>query len=542
MHSARVHCHCHGESWSTATTSLKQVFIASGSGIGGGVLLLPINMFLLSLPERQAVALSNFTIFAGSLANLFFNLRKRHPADGKRGLISWQLIAIMEPVTLLGARLGGNFSKVLPSQITVLLMSFLIGLITCLTFRRGILTYEAETQAQEARGQPPAAFPGFSPPPPLSSEPHDASVIVSAAALLLRKSPSDRDRPPSGPGSRRAGVGPGHSIPIRLHHLAPAHHRHPAAAPGPAGPSAVSSVTGGPRTGDNSRETSAHWLLDQMSVSTCLRGHEDGGTLPSTALTTPRSLGSGSGSDHTSVVNHEIPQAQETLGHWSSSRAAPSFAEMAGAADRQAEKPTATPATGSGRGLHRVRGSSIDYRGAEEPAAPDEASVVTLVDIEAQAHTARSPVPALSRALTIEEHLQIVGLNVGTDGPVEDSQHTTTSIPTTPTLLVPAEGGQSAHNQNKTSPTPVPHHLSEHLLATVAGENADDGDVLDPPHTGTAARPHRWSDWSLTRYSSSPEPTVTRRSSKLPAMRQFERRSMRRFPLDIILPLLLFTG
>ena len=42
------------------------------TGIGGGVLLLPINLFLLKLNTRSAVALSNFTIFSGALANAFF--------------------------------------------------------------------------------------------------------------------------------------------------------------------------------------------------------------------------------------------------------------------------------------------------------------------------------------------------------------------------------------------------------------------------------------------------------------------------------------
>jgi hypothetical protein len=57
------------------------------------------------------VALSNVTIVGGTLANLAFNVRRKHPL--RQGpLIDWDLILVMEPSTILGALFGGYLNKV----------------------------------------------------------------------------------------------------------------------------------------------------------------------------------------------------------------------------------------------------------------------------------------------------------------------------------------------------------------------------------------------------------------------------------------------
>ena len=62
-------------------------------------------------PAKYAVALSNFTIVGGALANLFFNIGRRHSFK-PRPLIDWDLILVMEPSTILGALIGGYLNKV----------------------------------------------------------------------------------------------------------------------------------------------------------------------------------------------------------------------------------------------------------------------------------------------------------------------------------------------------------------------------------------------------------------------------------------------
>ena len=58
------------------------------------------------------MALSNITIVGGAISNFVFNVARRHPS-GKRPLIDWDLIMVMEPSTILGALIGGYVNQVL---------------------------------------------------------------------------------------------------------------------------------------------------------------------------------------------------------------------------------------------------------------------------------------------------------------------------------------------------------------------------------------------------------------------------------------------
>jgi hypothetical protein len=75
------------------------ILLASGSGIGGGGLLVPVFLLVLGFGTRDSVALSNLTIVGSALVSLFFNLPRRHPRHADRPLIDWDIILVMEPST-----------------------------------------------------------------------------------------------------------------------------------------------------------------------------------------------------------------------------------------------------------------------------------------------------------------------------------------------------------------------------------------------------------------------------------------------------------
>jgi len=75
--------------------------------------------FFAGFPAKYAVALSNFTIVGGAVANLFFNINRRHSFKPKP-LIDWDLILVMEPSTILGAVIGGYLNKVTDTQLTAI--------------------------------------------------------------------------------------------------------------------------------------------------------------------------------------------------------------------------------------------------------------------------------------------------------------------------------------------------------------------------------------------------------------------------------------
>jgi uncharacterized membrane protein YfcA len=54
---------------------------------------------------KHAIPLSNVTVFGGSLANHMVNRSKRHPS-ADRPLVDYDLILVMQPMTIAGALLG----------------------------------------------------------------------------------------------------------------------------------------------------------------------------------------------------------------------------------------------------------------------------------------------------------------------------------------------------------------------------------------------------------------------------------------------------
>lgn len=87
--------------WGIVLVSLGLVIAASG-GIGGGGILVPLFILVFGFSPKHAIPLSNFTIVGSSITNMVLNIPKRHP-HADRPLVDWDLIMVMEPVTMIGA-------------------------------------------------------------------------------------------------------------------------------------------------------------------------------------------------------------------------------------------------------------------------------------------------------------------------------------------------------------------------------------------------------------------------------------------------------
>lgn len=87
--------------WGTVTVTLG-LLVAAAGGIGGGGILVPLLILVYGFAPKYAVPLSNFTIVGSSITNMVLNIPKRHP-DCDRPLVDWDLILVMEPLTMAGA-------------------------------------------------------------------------------------------------------------------------------------------------------------------------------------------------------------------------------------------------------------------------------------------------------------------------------------------------------------------------------------------------------------------------------------------------------
>ena len=120
------------------------LIMAAGGGIGGGGMLVPIYILIFGLDARHAIPLSNVTVLGGAIANtFFFNVWKRHP-HADRPLIDWDLILMMEPMTIAGALIGTKVNKLLPEHIIVILLFIILSLTARKTLRKARDMYERE--------------------------------------------------------------------------------------------------------------------------------------------------------------------------------------------------------------------------------------------------------------------------------------------------------------------------------------------------------------------------------------------------------------
>jgi hypothetical protein len=87
--------------WGTILMTLGLLVAASG-GIGGGGILVPLFILVFQFKPRYAIPLSNFCILASSITNMVINIPLRHPS-ANRPLVDWDLVLVMEPLTMAGA-------------------------------------------------------------------------------------------------------------------------------------------------------------------------------------------------------------------------------------------------------------------------------------------------------------------------------------------------------------------------------------------------------------------------------------------------------
>jgi len=127
------------------------LMVAAGGGIGGGGILVPIYSLIFGFSAKHAIPLSNVTVLGGAVANTVLNARKRHPlAD--RPLVDWDLILVMEPLTIAGALIGAFLNKVLPETILTVMLVVLLSFTAYTSLKKGVKMYKLETKRMREQG------------------------------------------------------------------------------------------------------------------------------------------------------------------------------------------------------------------------------------------------------------------------------------------------------------------------------------------------------------------------------------------------------
>jgi len=134
------------------------IMVAAGGGIGGGGVLVPTYILFLKFHPKYAIPLSNCTILGSSISNLALNAFKRHP-QADRPLIDWDIMLMMEPLTIFGALIGTFINVVSPPWLITILLVIVLVLTAIKTLVKGFKSFakESEKLAQknaEQNGQP----------------------------------------------------------------------------------------------------------------------------------------------------------------------------------------------------------------------------------------------------------------------------------------------------------------------------------------------------------------------------------------------------
>lgn len=120
------------------------LMVAAGGGIGGGGILVPIYILVMGFSTKSAIPLSNITVFGGAVANTYLNSKKRHPlAD--RPMVDWDLILIMEPLTIAGALMGAFLNKLLREEVLVVMLVLLLSFTAFNTLKKAVKMHRIES-------------------------------------------------------------------------------------------------------------------------------------------------------------------------------------------------------------------------------------------------------------------------------------------------------------------------------------------------------------------------------------------------------------
>jgi len=130
--------------WTGFFCAICGLMIAAGGGIGGGGILVPIYILVMGFSPKNAIPLANVTVFGGAVANTYLNSKKRHPlAD--RPMVDWDLIMIMEPLTIAGALMGAFLNKLLREEVLVVMLVLLLSFTAYNTLKKATKMYRIES-------------------------------------------------------------------------------------------------------------------------------------------------------------------------------------------------------------------------------------------------------------------------------------------------------------------------------------------------------------------------------------------------------------
>ncbi len=119
--------------------------VVGALGAGGGILAVPVLVFLLGMPPHAATASSLVIVLITALASLPHHARQRN-VEWRAGLVS-----------VVGAVLGSRLSALVPPDVLLTLFGVMLAVVAAAMLRRGLRTRRTEDAEAAALGTAPLA-------------------------------------------------------------------------------------------------------------------------------------------------------------------------------------------------------------------------------------------------------------------------------------------------------------------------------------------------------------------------------------------------
>ncbi len=100
-------------------------FLAGLLGIGGGMLLVPFLVLMLTLQGFPAALIIKIAV-ATSLATICFTSLSSVRAHQKRGAVRWDIVKLLAPGIVVGSLIGPMLAKAMPAQLLTLLFAVFV--------------------------------------------------------------------------------------------------------------------------------------------------------------------------------------------------------------------------------------------------------------------------------------------------------------------------------------------------------------------------------------------------------------------------------
>lgn len=189
--------------------------VVGALGAGGGILAVPVLVFLLSQDPHAATASSLIIVLITALFSLPHHARKRN--------VAWRDGLVFAAVSVVGAVAGSRLSVLVDPELLLILFGTMLVLVAALMARRGVVARRQEDRERAAHGTGEGDAPIAIHDDPVLDAPGPDTVIAAdgththhgQADLESRDdAESDGSRPE---GSEGAGAGPqgGESDPVR---------------------------------------------------------------------------------------------------------------------------------------------------------------------------------------------------------------------------------------------------------------------------------------------------------------------------------------